>query len=201
MSDPMAMRTRPAATAAPEPLFLGHPPAEFHCAAPGTRFILSMEQSSDGRPITWTMQSQEGWDCRIHSSASGDRGLWSNRDDRNNPIRLLWPLQLGKSVPCPCGNGGHLLYRVSSHQEVWLPIGRVDAYGIDEVALNDAGEPIYTITHYWAPSLGFIIGQRAVEQKGSAPDETAPDWQVVAIEPPETAAETGLRIELPSGTN
>jgi hypothetical protein len=81
------------------PLYVGDPPADFTCAAAGTRFILSMESTADGKPVTWESLGRKGWDCQIRSSLTGVHGLWtSDSRDEYNALRLLWPLKNGKTA-------------------------------------------------------------------------------------------------------
>lgn len=157
------------------------PPDSLHCAAAGTVFTLSMEESKDGKPITWQSLGQDGWDCRLKSSATGERPLWG--DARSNPLRLLWPLEVGKSadVPGPFSDGpmSAMRVRVASLDRYWLPIGWVQAYAIEETAMEGGGV-WYVLTRYWSPKLGFQIGQKLVVQAGPRPDWVAPDWQIIA---------------------
>ena len=41
---------------------------------------------------------------------------------------------------------------------------------------------LYATTKYWAPELGFVIGQKTTVFHGGWPDSNAPDWQLVAME-------------------
>jgi hypothetical protein len=166
------------------PLAPGDPPAEFHCPATGTNFTLSM-YGQNGRPITWRSLGQAGWDCVLQSSATGRRGLWTDLDDDSaNELRLLWPVQLGKTANCRCEGENTSVLKVISNDQYWLPFGWVQAYAIENNISDPDGAPLYSITKYWSPALGFLIGQRTVVTKGPWPQEVAPDWQLVAIDPP-----------------
>jgi len=160
-------------------------PASFHCAEAGTIFTLSMEQR-DGRPITWTSLGQSGWDCRVRSSATSRQYL-SEGNDRTNPIRMLWPLGVGKTADISGYTTNYATethrFAVTSYLSYWLPIGWVKAYAIDDTA-SVGGQVRYIMTHYWSPDLGFKIGQRTQVKSGGWPDNTAPDWQLIALQPP-----------------
>jgi hypothetical protein len=157
------------------------PPPSLTFAPAGTVFTLSME-GRDGKPITWTSLGQDGWDCRIRSSASGLRPLWG--PPRFNPIRVLWPLEVGETKKLPGETPGGLpetlLYHVASLATYQLPFGPVKAYAI-EVSYLVNGRSQYMMTHYWSPDLGFKIGQRTETKLGLAPDDTAPDWQLISV--------------------
>jgi hypothetical protein len=56
----------------------------------------------------------------------------------------------------------------------------VKAYAI-EVSYLVNGRSQYMMTHYWSPDLGFKIGQRTETKLGLAPDDTAPDWQLISV--------------------
>ncbi len=160
------------------------PPPDLHCAAAGTRFTLSMEARANGRPVVWESLGQRGWDCRLRSSLSGEHGLfmWDNDYAPANAMRQLWPLAVGKTAHCHCTFGGTNDYRVSGVSRYWLPWGRVESYAIDETTNAADGEPLYTVTRYWAPSLGFFVGYRTVSMQGTWPDGGEPDWQLVAVQ-------------------
>jgi hypothetical protein len=174
----------------PPDLARAAPPPDYTCAAPGTRFTLSMESSSDGRPIVWESLGRRGWDCELRSSASGVRGSWG-ASDRDNAMRLLWPLRVGKTATCICGGaaGGTAgapgrRYKVAGFGRYWLPFGTVQAYAIEQRAIGADGATDYKVTKFWAPSLGFLIGQRTEVLRGKWPQGVAPDWQVIALQPP-----------------
>jgi hypothetical protein len=157
-------------------------PDGLRCAPAGTVFTLSMESSTDGRPITWTSLGQHGWDCRMRSSVSGERDLIGSGN--RNPLRLLWPLTPGRSVgPVetvePDGTQARTIYRITGEARTWLPWGRVNAVALDE-EVSEGGTIAYIVTHYWSPDLGWKIGQRSRAVHGSLPNYLAPDWQVIA---------------------
>jgi hypothetical protein len=165
-----------------KPPVAGPPPAAFDCAAPGTRFTLSM-YGRDGLPITWTSQGRHGWDCALQSSASGLRGAFTDlKGDVGNPIALLWPLAVGKAANCGCEGDNVGIYRVVSNERYWLPFGWVQAYAIEEDVSSWNGQALYTMTKYWSPELGFPIGQHTVVKSGRWPKGMAPDWQVIAMQ-------------------
>ena len=156
------------------------PPANLTCAPPGMVFTLSM-YGGNGRPITWTSLGRRGWDCALRSSASGVRGTWTNlRGESNNALRLLWPLMVGKSAEFLRDHdvGGN--FQVGSYDRYWLPFGWVQAYAIEEDVSAWNGDLLYSVTRYWSPELGFVIGQRTKVVRGDWPENVAPDWQVVA---------------------
>jgi hypothetical protein len=159
------------------------PPAEMLCPRAGTVFTLSMERTLDGRPITWTAIRPEGWDCIIDSSATGRRGLWGA--DFINPIRRLWPLEVGKSTTITASDENNTLQtsvvRVESFEHYWLSIGSHSAYALSQTVLV-GGRPRYIITHYYSPELGFKIGQHTQVLWGDWPAGIAPDWQLIAIQ-------------------
>jgi hypothetical protein len=159
------------------------PPAEMLCPRAGTVFTLSMERTLDGRPITWIAIRPEGWDCIIDSSATGKRGLWGA--DFINPIRRLWPLEVGKSTTITASDESNTLetsvVRVESFERYWLSIGSHSAYALSQTVL-DSGKPRYVLTHYYSPDLGFKIGQHTQVLWGDWPAGIAPDWQLIAIQ-------------------
>jgi hypothetical protein len=141
-----------------------------------------MEGSSDGLPITWTSLGQHGWDCRMRSSATGERDLMGT--GRRNPLRQLWPLAPGRGVgPVdtvePDGTQARTMFRIAGVARYWLPWRSVDAVALDE-EVSEGGTLAYVVTHYWSPDLGWKIGQRSRAVHGSLPNYLAPDWQVIA---------------------
>jgi hypothetical protein len=157
-------------------------PASLTCAATGTRFTLSMA-GRDGRPITWTSTGAHGWDCALQSSASGRRGVFTDLGgDTGNPLKLLWPLSIGKTANCGCEGEQSGVFKIVSLDRYWLPFGWVQAYAIEEDISSWDGAPLYKITKYWSPELGFVIGQHTEVDHGDWPDNVAPDWQVVAMD-------------------
>ncbi|HTZ70144.1 MAG TPA: hypothetical protein VMB71_05780 [Acetobacteraceae bacterium] len=171
--------------------FAGDPPSDYRCAAAGTRFTLSMEASRDGEPIVWESLGRTGWDCRLRSSLSGVRGLWGSdaeppwalTDGNDSTIRLLWPLKVGKTVTCACHPGFLTAFRITGYDRYWLPWASPYAYAIEEKISTLAGVPQYASTRYWAPELGFVIGQHTIVWHGAWPN-AAPDWQLVAMSAP-----------------
>ena len=158
------------------------PPPGLTCAASGTRFTLSMF-GRDGRPITWTSTGPHGWDCALQSSASGRRGVFTNLGgDAANPLKLLWPLSVGKSASCGCEGEHAGIFKIVSMDRYWLPFGWVHAYAIEEDVSTWDGAPLYKITKFWSPELGFAIGQHTVVDHGEWPEDVAPDWQVIAMD-------------------
>jgi hypothetical protein len=83
-----------------------------------------------------------------------------------------------------CSRPNTSVLKVISNDQYWLPFGWVQAYAIENNISDPDGAPLYSITKYWSPALGFLIGQRTVVTKGPWPQEVAPDWQLVAIDPP-----------------
>lgn len=162
-----------------------------HCAAPGTLFTLSM-QGQDGLPIIWESLGQSGWDCRIRSSASGERGLWG--DDRTNPLRLMGDLAVGKTTrTTEIANDGterSVTWRVTGFESFWLALGRVSAYTLEKDVIEGENRH-YVVTHYWSPELGFDIGQHSVAKQGSLPDWIAPNWQLINMKAPGIETERG----------
>jgi hypothetical protein len=160
--------------AAPPPPSLAYAPA-------GTIFTLSIE-GNDGRPITWTSLGQSGWDVSVKSSASTRQYLWG--DDNTNPIRILWPLAIGKTAEASNYTANDAVethhYAVASQNRYWLPFGWVTAYAIDDT-VSIGGRERYVLTHYWSPDLGFKIGQHTVVKSGKWPDGVAADWQLIAM--------------------
>ena len=156
------------------------PPPDLKCPPAGTLLTLSMQ--ADGLPVQWQVRGQQGWNCNYVSSVSGDRVLWSTIDV--NPLKLLWPIEIGKTTRYPGMNSAGLsvirTISVSAKAEYWLASGRVEAFTIDEEV--EAADNHYVISHYWSPALGFLIGEGSRVIKGVLPSSVAPDWQLVAIE-------------------
>jgi len=178
----LSMRDHPVAMTAvlppaPTPPSLAYAPA-------GTVFTLSIE-GNDGKPITWTSFGQSGWDVRVKSSASTRQYLWG--DDSTNPIRILWPLAIGKTAEASNYTENDAVethhYAVASQSRYWLPFGWVTAYTIDDT-VSIGGREHYVLTHYWSPELGFKIGQRTVVKSGKWPDGVTSDWQLIAMAKP-----------------
>jgi hypothetical protein len=167
------------------PLVQG-PPPDLHCATPGTRFTLSLEDRTTGRPITWDSLGQSGWDCRVRSSATGEQGLFAGEAyaSAGDILHLLWPLEIGKTAFCHCVYGKTTDLAVTGQTQIWLPWGYVDAVSIEETEREGDGQPAYTITRYWAPSLGMLIGRKTVVLRGRWPQGVGPDWQLVAMDRP-----------------
>lgn len=163
------------------------PPSDLKCPLAGTQFTLSMQ--ANGIPVQWQVRGQQGWNCNYFSSVSGDRVLWGTIDV--NPLKLLWPIEIGKSTRYPGKNAAGLsvirTISVSAKAEYWLAWGRVEAFTIDEEV--EAADNHYVISHYWSPALGFLIGEGSRVIKGVLPSSVAPDWQLVAVEasPPPAA--------------
>jgi hypothetical protein len=102
-------------------------------------------------------------------------------------MRLLWPLRVGKTATCICGApGGNpgRRYKVAGFGPYWLPFGTVQAYAIEQRVSGADGATDYKLTKYWAPSLGFLIGQRTEVFRGKWPQGVLPDWQAIAMQPP-----------------
>lgn len=97
-----------------------------------------------------------------------------------NPIPLLWPLAVGKSVNCGCEGDDGGVYKVVSSARYWRPFGWVQAYAIEEDVSYWNGQLLYTMTKCWSPALGFPIGHQTVVKSGPWPSGVAPDWQLVA---------------------
>ena len=155
-------------------------PPELRCPPSGTVFTLSMQARDNGRPVTWVSGGQAGWDCVMISSVSGRRRLWDTLDE--NPLQLLWPLQVGKTAEMAPGTDGTATsLRVTGHATYWLPFGQVGAYTID-ATVSANGRVLYTTTYYWSPELGWKIGQHTSVWSGPWPNTATPDWQVVAME-------------------
>ncbi len=193
------VRTQFRATAAittdtPRPAPAPEAADSLHCAAPGTLFTLNME-GQDGLPITWESLGRSGWDCRLRSSASGERGMWG--DDRANPLRLMGELAVGKTTRTTTvlqeGEEQTATWTVTGFDRFWMPWGPVGAYTLEE-DVTEGSRRHFTVTHYWSPELGFELGQRAVAQQGSLPDWMAPDWQLVAMEEPGVTTERGATL-------
>lgn len=74
-------------------------------------------------PINWKSLGQQGWDCRLNSSATGDRGLWG--PDHTNPFRLMGTLAVGKTTTIsdllPTGVERVTTWRVTGFDRFWLP--------------------------------------------------------------------------------
>ena len=162
------------------------PPPDLHCAAPGTIFTLSQEDSTTGRPITWDSLGQSGWDCRIKSSLSGEQDVFASAagTSASDILHLLWPLQIGKTAFCHCVYGKTTDLAVTARGQFWLPWGYVDAFSIEETERDADGLPAYTITRYWSPALGTLIGRKTVVLRGRWPQDDDPDWQLIAMEQP-----------------
>ncbi len=156
------------------------PPPDLKCPPAGTQLTLSMQ--ANGLPVQWVMHGQQGWNCNYFSSVSGDRALWYTMDV--NPIKLLWPIGIGKTARYTGKNAAGLgvirTVSVSAKAEYWLASGRVEAFTIDEEV--EAADSHYVISHYWSPALGFLIGEGSRVIKGVLPSSVAPDWQLVDIE-------------------
>ncbi len=173
---------------------VGEPRAEdLHCAAAGTRFVLTTFLQN-GRPNVWTSLGRHGFDCALDSAATGKRGVFGTlySDLREgpdpNPLRMLWPLAVGKSVSLTYipvnGKPEQQRDRIASYKRYWLPWGYVEAFEIEQEVWR--GDDHYIVTHYWAPSLGFVIGRGTRAIAGRVPEEIGHefDYQVVAMLPP-----------------
>jgi len=168
-------------------------PADFKCAPAGTVFVLSMF-GADGRPITWTSHGQDGFDCALNSSVTGDRFLWHDASyeraqlPQAHALRALWPLAAGKTGhfeynPAD-GEDTQIDYRVLGFDQYWFPWGYVGAWAIERHVRQDGGKREYVATDYWAPSLAWKMGQNTVVKRGDWPDGEPPNWQVIAVQRP-----------------
>jgi hypothetical protein len=173
-------------------------PADFKCAAAGTVFTLSMFRGQGtpvGVPITWTSLGQEGFDCKMRSSATGERLLWHDAASelpfwpQAHALRDVWPLKAGKTAHFsyhPADDDGYDIdYRVLGFDQYWFPWGREGAWAIEEDVRMKGGAPEYRLTEYWAPSLGWKVGQETISLRGPWPENiVSPDWQVIAVQKP-----------------
>jgi hypothetical protein len=174
------------------------PPAEFKCAPAGTVFTMSMfrgQGTPNGVPITWTSLGQEGFDCKMRSSATGERLLWHDAASelpfwpQAHTLRDVWPLQAGKTAHFsyhPADDDGYDIdYRVLGFDQYWFPWGRVGAWAIEDDVRMKGGAQEYRMTEYWAPSLGWKVGQKVVSLRGPWPENvSSPDFQVIAVQKP-----------------
>ena len=172
-----------------------HPTREddLHCAAPGTRFVLTTFLQN-GRPNVWTSLGRHGFDCALESAAVGKRGLFGtlysdlSESTSPNPLRLLWPLEVGRSVSLTYvpvdGPPERQLDRVASRKRYWMPWGDVEAFELEQEVWRASDH--YVVTYYWAPALGFTIGRGTRAISGRVPEEIGHDYdfQVVAVVPP-----------------
>ncbi len=184
--DVLAERQAPARQWAPAP-------ADFTCPPTGTAFRLS-NFGPDGRPVIHTVLGRLDFDCHIVSSVSGERGMLfplypeNPSRPRNNFLRALWPLAVNKSVRFEShpsfGDDMDVEDKVTAFGPHTFCGKQIQAFEITEDISFNGGARRYKTINYWAPQIGFLIGQRTIVFRGPWPEENSRDWDILAMRAP-----------------